>query len=199
MYVYHSRCQPVCMSITLDVSLYVCISVCHLRCLPVGLSVILNVGLSVTLFVSLYVCLSVTLDVRPLYTPLSGDVPMFDIHLAMAAEAEEYSVRIRRDVISNDGKNTSEFETTTSSSYRETVALTKQPPLRASTAGSDSSCSSSNMTTTMSGSKTTTTKSNDFATTTSAGVSATTMKATIITVSTDFLFNIIIQYLFVKQ
>ncbi|KAI0224284.1 Plexin domain-containing protein 2 [Lamellibrachia satsuma] len=120
-------------------------------------------------------------DVSPSYTPLSGDAPMFDIHLATAAEAEEYSVRIRRGVISNDGKNTSEFETTTSSSYRETVALTKQPPLRASTAGSDSSRSSSNMTTTMSDSKTVTTKSDDFATTTSAGVSATTMKTTIIT------------------
>ena len=142
--------------------------------------------------------MSVTLDVGPSYTPLSGDVPMFDIHLATAAEAEEYSVRIRRDAISNEGKNTSEFETTTSSSYRETVALTKQPPLRASTAGSDSSHSSSDMTTTMSDSKTMTTKSHDFATT-SAGVSTTTMKTTIITVSTDFLVNIIIQYFSVKH
>ena len=121
------------------------------------------------------VFLSVNLDVSPMYTSLSEDIPMFDIHLAVAVEAEKYSVRIRRDVLSEDNKNTSEVEATPSSSYRETVPVTKQPPLSAATA-------------------TPTTKSHDFATT-SASVSTTTIKTSIKNVSTDFLFIIIIQYL----
>ena len=75
---------------------------------------------------------SLSLDTNPAYTSLVGDVPFINVHLETEADAD-YTGRVRRQVDGN--YKMTEVETTTpplsSSSYRETTAVPRQPTSRA--------------------------------------------------------------------